>query len=519
MNLCELNEDIHQYPIKPRHESDRLSIVIPTYKNVYFLIPCIDSIIKSCGTDYEFEILLGIDCCYDTLNFVSQNSFFLDKRIRIFFSSKNVGPYVIKNSLVNVAKYENILFFDSDDIMMENMIETLFMSFREQVVRFKFYNFDNGKDHKDINNLKMSKRVGHGVFLIKRKKFIEMKGFYGWRCGADSEFLERYDGKNNKSILLNSPLFYRRYHETNLTKDNSTGINSETRNMYIKIIAENSKNKQWNDPESLETSKLRQICTHITEQASQEDMKQYLVNYKNNNEIKYDYCIVITTYNRRQMLKTLLQDIFNNCKNKSVKVVVFDDASDAYIDIEKYDVQLIRYHKNNGKTNFWKVIDDTFKYVKNINARYYFYLQDDVRLVDNFFERSVEIYEKIEDPKKISLGTLMVESQRNTPKWTNFVPENHGDFYKTQWCELFFVVEKKFFELLEYKMNSISADRWKNKPNLGSGVGEQISHRLLDLGYNMYHVVNSLAEHGDHESAMNTSDRKTTKLIAKHDNI
>ncbi len=517
MNLCELNEDIHQYPIKPKYDSSQLSIVIPTYQNINFLIPCIDSIIKSCDSHCEFEILLGIDCCYDTLNFVSQNSLFNDKRIRVFFSSKNVGPYVIRNSLVEISRYENILFFDSDDIMFENMIENLFMSFREQLVRFKFYNFEDGKDYRDINNLKTSKRVGHGVFLIKRKKFMEMNGFFDWRCGADSEFMERYDGKNNKSILLNKPLFYRRYHETNLTRDKNIGINTEKRTQYLKIIESNKNNKDCKNPSELATVKLKHICTNINENIVNENMQQYSI--IKNNEAKYDYCIVITTYNRRKMLKTLLQDISNNCKNKSVKVVVFDDASDVHLDLQEYDVQLIRYHKNNGKTNFWKVIEDTFKYLKNINARYYFYLQDDVRLVDDFFEKSIEIYEKIEDTKKISLGTLMVESQRNTPKWTNFVPENCGDYYKTQWCELFFVAEKKFFEVLEYKMNPISIDRWKSRPNLGSGVGEQISHRLLGLGYNMYHVVNSLAEHGDHESAMNTSDRKTVKLIAKHDNI
>lgn len=518
MNLCELNEDIHQYPIRPKYDSIQLSIVIPTYQNINFLIPCIDSIMKSCHNQCDFEILLGIDSCYDTLNFVSQNLFFNNKRIKVFFSSKNVGPYVIRNSLVERSQYENILFFDSDDIMMENMIETLMASFREQVVRFKFYNFEDGKDYRDINNLKTSKRFGHGVFLIKRKKFIEMNGFFGWRCGADSEFLERYESNINETVLLNQPLFYRRYHETNLTRDKNIGINTEIRTQYLKIIADNKDNKNWKNPTELQTTNLRQICTNIDHGTIDQNMQQYSIN-KNNNETTYDYCIVITTYNRRQMLKTLLQDVFNNCKNKKVKVVVFDDASDFYLDVDKHDVQLIRYHKNNGKTNFWKVIEDTFKYVKNINARYYFYLQDDVRLVDNFFERSTEIYEKIDDHKKISLGTLMVESQRNTPKWTNFVPENHGDYYKTQWCELFFVAERKFFEALEYKMNPISTDRWKNRPNLGSGVGEQISHRLLGLGYNMYHVVNSLAEHGDHESAMNTSDRKTVKLIAKHDNI
>lgn len=252
-----------------------------------------------------------------------------------------------------------------------------------------------------------------------------------------------------------------------------------------------------------------------------EDIHQYPIKPKRRNvsESGYDYCVIITTYNRPWMLKTLLDDVFRNCKDKNVKVVVFDDGTEAYIDLKEYDLQLVRYQKNNGKANFWKVIDDTFKYVKNIDARYYFYLQDDVRLVDDFFEKSIEIYNSIDDPSKISLGTLIVECQRDQPKWTGFVPEKFDRYYKTQWCELFFVAEKKLFEVLEYKMMQVNKNRWKYEPTLGSGVGKQISLRLQSLGYNMYHVVNSLVEHDDHESVMNPLDRQTVKLIAKHDNI
>lgn len=229
---------------------------------------------------------------------------------------------------------------------------------------------------------------------------------------------------------------------------------------------------------------------------------------------KYDFCVVITTHNRQEMLKMLLDDIFKN-NNYKIFVVIFDDASTDNYNLDGYDVKYIKYVKNNGLKNLWKIIDDTFKFCKNISANYYFFLQDDLRLKKNFFEESIRIFEKINDEKKISLGTLMIDSQRNTPKWTGVMPIEFEDYYITQWCELVFMCKYNFFNSLEFKMNPISPDRWKDNPHLSSGVGEQISRRLFSLGLNMYHVKETLTTHGDHESKLLPELRKKVKLIAK----
>jgi glycosyltransferase involved in cell wall biosynthesis len=229
---------------------------------------------------------------------------------------------------------------------------------------------------------------------------------------------------------------------------------------------------------------------------------------------KYDFCVVITTYNREEMLKLLLGDIFKYKKNYKILVIIFDDGSSEEYNLENYDVRYIKYTKNNGLKKLWKVIDDAFKICKKINADYFFYLQDDLRLKNNFFEESIRLFEKIPDKNKISLGTLMIESQKNQPKWTNVLPVEFDEYYKTQWVELVFVCKYDFFESLEFKMNSIDGSRWDKNPNLSSGVGEQISKRLFNLGLNMYHVINTLTTHGDHESKFFGEYRKKEKLIA-----
>jgi stalled ribosome rescue protein Dom34 len=99
-------------------------------------------------------------------------------------------------------------------------------------------------------------------------------------------------------------------------------------------------------------------------------------------------------------LKLLLEDIKDNAKNSKILVTVFDDGGNERFAIENYDIKYIKYAKNNGKRKFWKVINDTFKYVKNIDAKYFFYLQDDNRLTKNFFEKSIKLYKKIDSSKK-----------------------------------------------------------------------------------------------------------------------
>ena len=49
----------------------------------------------------------------------------------------------------------------------------------------------------------------------------------------------------------------------------------------------------------------------------------------------------------------------------------------------------------------------TFDHIlsQKIDAKYYFYFQDDLRLKENFFQESIRIFESIPDDNKISLGT------------------------------------------------------------------------------------------------------------------
>lgn len=225
----------------------------------------------------------------------------------------------------------------------------------------------------------------------------------------------------------------------------------------------------------------------------------------------YDFCIVITTYNRTEMLQNLLTQIENLKKHYKIFVLIFDDAGNQKIETNKHYQKKISLYPNNGKRKYYNIINSTFSALKNISSEYYIYLPDDVSLVDNFFDETKRIYESINFSDKICLS-ILTDGRVNRTNWTNFKSIDYGEYYKTQWNDLCFISKRNFFEKLNFNILPISPNRWRTNNNLSSGVGQQISLRLSNLGLGMYHTKKTLVVHGDHESKMNYHERKVTSL-------
>ena len=207
-----------------------LSIIIPTYKNTQYLNECFFSLIKSIK-NRNVEILVGIDACLSTLKFIKNNSF--DNRIKFFFFEKNQGPYIIRNTLSKMSNSENILFFDSDDIMCENMIDSIVEELETNlVVKPSYIEFIDGKEI----NLKSKLIRSEGVFAINKELFLNFNGFEPWICAADTELSLRLLNKGIGFKFIDKILFYRRLHKNGLTSRLDTGSNSELRSKYNNII-------------------------------------------------------------------------------------------------------------------------------------------------------------------------------------------------------------------------------------------------------------------------------------------
>lgn len=218
-----------------------LSVIIPTFNNTNYIDECINSILES-SKNSTVELLIGIDGCEKTLNHVKNKTY--PDFVKFYYFNSNNGPYDIKNSLVQKSNSDNLLFFDSDDIMTSTTIDEVINNFKNyNIIRLKYNEIKDGKTFDKPN-------FGEGVFAIKKSLFLSMNGFEPWKVAADSDFMGRIYKKRPKIYHTKNIAFYRRLHSQSLTKRSDTGMSSQLRASYVKI----SKNKKGDgNPDKLHT--------------------------------------------------------------------------------------------------------------------------------------------------------------------------------------------------------------------------------------------------------------------------
>jgi glycosyltransferase involved in cell wall biosynthesis len=277
-----------------------ISVIIPTFDNIEFIDETLTSIYNS-GKDLEYEILIGIDGCKKSLDYLKDKTY--PSNTKIYYFSENKGPYLIKNTLSTLAKYNNLLFFDSDDMMEENMIGYCLNSLNKyQCVKPRLRNF-RIVDGKMVNEEKR-KNWGEGVFAINKEIFDYYNGFEGWLVAADSDFMSRLY-KNNISVdLTQEILVLRRLHDKGLTSRPDTGLRSELRSKYAFI----SKSKKYFGP--LPTLKVSNY-TPI-------ENAEY-VEYENTEHIEYENVVIDSSdefISEIEERKTLVKDTISLINNK-----------------------------------------------------------------------------------------------------------------------------------------------------------------------------------------------------------
>lgn len=216
-----------------------ISVIIPAYKAAKYIHECLDSIQGA-------EILVGVDGnCQETLDSLHN---YVRKNVKIYTFSNINGPFVIKNTLVDQASNEHILFFDSDDVLVEGVIERMDERLAENhYVKLNYINFykkpvDKGRIMNDA------------VIAIKRSVFNSINGFQPWRCGADTELAYRLQHNHFKHKVLDGLAYHRRLHGENLTSRPDTGHKSPLREKYVAYINEHIKLNSWPNPQTKTTA-------------------------------------------------------------------------------------------------------------------------------------------------------------------------------------------------------------------------------------------------------------------------
>ena len=214
-----------------------ISIIIPAYNAQKYIHECIQSIQHQ---NIEMEVLVGIDNCKETYNVMKG----VYPNVRLFYFNEHVGPFVIKNTLVDEAIYNNILFFDADDIMRADVLKHVVdVLENKNYIKLKYINFYEGRKIDDKGHI-----MDDAIVAIKKQIFNEFNGYYPWKCAADTELRMRLESYKIDRGDIPNVFYYRRLHGNNLTLSKQTGHGSQIRESYKNIINKNTKDKNWPHP-------------------------------------------------------------------------------------------------------------------------------------------------------------------------------------------------------------------------------------------------------------------------------
>ncbi|MEI7668866.1 MAG: hypothetical protein WCJ33_02140 [Pseudomonadota bacterium] len=190
-----------------------------------------------------------------------------------------------------------------------------------------------------------------------------------------------------------------------------------------------------------------------------------------------------------------------NYSQFELSISVYDDCSDEsesnFTLCKRLGVDYFRSGTNYGKKKYYQLINKAFASIPD--ADYYFMLPDDFSIEPNYFKRCIEIFKGITNYDKVCLNTD-IDGRLGKECWTGYKAIDMGNVYRSQWVDMCFLANRKFFDSL----GKIEVgNRWDKDESLGSGVGAFISRRLHQQGLGLYHAKEHLTTHKGIESKMN----------------
>ena len=200
------------------------------------------------------------------------------------------------------------------------------------------------------------------------------------------------------------------------------------------------------------------------------------------------YCAAKDILNLTQLTICVIDDHTPGFSKKAIKTIA-DNYEDILIEVNVNTTRL-------GKHQFWRTINKAIVSANRADADYFLWLQDDNLLDNNFVEEAIKQWDAIENPNKAILTLRVEECRAGAKQWTNFTPVlvQYGDyeFWHTDWFDMQGICGRRFFEILNYEILPVPKIRWKKYKKLSSGVGQQISKRLVKAGATAYQAKYSL---------------------------
>lgn len=129
-----------------------ISIIVPIYNVENYLQECLESILKQ--TYKNFEVLLVDDGSTDNSANICKLYVEKDKRFKYFFK-ENGGLSSARNFGISNSKGEFLSFVDSDDIISNDFLETLYNNMINNEVKLSIVGYCNYYNNGTTKNIKV----------------------------------------------------------------------------------------------------------------------------------------------------------------------------------------------------------------------------------------------------------------------------------------------------------------------------------------------------------------------------
>jgi glycosyltransferase involved in cell wall biosynthesis len=200
----------------------KLAIIIAAYDCAEYILDCVSSIEKQIKVGaYIYDMRIGVDGCEKTAKTLKRHN------IPFYWSEKNFGAYIMRNSLIYLDKADIYSYFDADDIMGNLYICQTILSFG-----FGAHAVMLGKSQVD-QNLNMMKRQNiiddGGAISFDQYALDKVGGFQPYRCAGDTDFMRRLNMAGIDIHQVWEPFYFRRHHNKSVTKSGQTAFGGEYR--------------------------------------------------------------------------------------------------------------------------------------------------------------------------------------------------------------------------------------------------------------------------------------------------
>lgn len=262
-----------------------VTVVIPAFKATDYLEDCLDSVLAQRSDVLSLQVLVGIDACPETQQIAKKLSIKYGSSVQFWRSTKNVGSYVMKNSLLRKIPRRDglVLFFDSDDLMPKGLLKDYlnrYLKFKQEddccvgvrvnLIDFPivpFFNANKGEvrlvDNQIIkkiislgsdsfygrfgrelaafhtlkyryrpkhHDLKVLCEPAHGIILIEMKALEAVGAYNKERVSMDADLIARLKNVGYKILVdPDASWFVRRVSDQSMSMSTETGLGTSYR--------------------------------------------------------------------------------------------------------------------------------------------------------------------------------------------------------------------------------------------------------------------------------------------------